>query len=198
MSGLFATLIAAIDGANARDPNFVSIDGAQEPAEFVYSKRMSAMLDRFAPDASELLKIAVRAQHIERWTSPRSAYPDGRIGYLRWRTDLKNFHAERTGQLMSANGYDEAKTHRIKSLIRKENLKYDAEVQTLEDVVCLVFLDDYLAEFVKKHDEVKVIDILRKTWGKMSPKARTAALELKLPRDMSELISRALRLQTKQ
>jgi uncharacterized protein DUF4202 len=198
MSGLFASLIAAIDGANAGDPNFVSIDGAKEPAEFVYSKRMSAMLDRFAPDASELLKIAVRAQHIERWTSPRSAYPDGRIGYLRWRTDLKNFHAERTGQFMSANGYDEAKTHRVKSLIRKDNLKYDAEVQTLEDVVCLVFLEDYLAEFVKKHDEVKVIDILRKTWGKMSPKAQTAALELKLPKDMSELISRALRPQTEQ
>jgi hypothetical protein len=192
MNDRLASIITAIDQANARDPNSVSLEGAKEPAEFVYSKRMSAMLDRFAPEASEFLKIAARAQHIERWTSARSAYPDGRIGYLRWRTDLKNYHAERTGELMLASGYGEAEIARVKALIRKEKLKYDSDAQTLEDVVCLVFLEDYLAEFSEKHDEAKVIDILRKTWGKMSAKAQATATGMRFPVATSRLISRAL------
>lgn len=192
MNDRLASVIAAIDQANSRDPNSVAVGGAKEPAELVYSRRMSGMLERFAPEASELLKIATRAQHIERWTSPRSAYPDGRIGYLRWRTDLKNYHAERAGQLMSACGYGDAEIARVKALIRKEKLKYDADAQALEDVVCLVFLEDYLTEFAGKHDEAKVIDILRKTWGKMSAKAQAAALKLKLTKQMSGLIGRAL------
>ena len=193
MSDRLADIIAAIDGLNTRDPSSVVVNGAKEPSELAYSRRMSAMLNRFVPEASENLKIAARAQHIERWTSPRSAYADGRIGYLRWRTDLKSYHAERTGQLMSACGYEEAEIARVKSLIRKEKLKYDPEAQSLEDVVCLVFLADYLSDFAKKHDESKVIDILRKTWVKMSAQAQAAALELKLPKDMRDLVERALR-----
>jgi hypothetical protein len=192
MKHRLARVIAEIDQANAHDPNAISVGGAEEPAELVYSRRMSAMLERFAPEASELLKIAAHAQHIERWTSPRSAYPDGRIGYLRWRNDLKNYHAERTGQLMSACGYGDAEIARVKALIKKEKLKYDADAQALEDVVCLVFLEDYLGEFAGKHDEAKVIDILRKTWVKMSPKAQAAALKLKLTKQMSDVVSRAL------
>jgi hypothetical protein len=198
MSDRLAAVIAAIDSVNGRDPNTVVVNGTKEPSELVYSRRMTAMLDRFAPEASEQLKIATRAQHIERWASPRSAYVDGRIGYLRWRTDLKNFHAERTGQLMSVCGYGEAEIARVQSLIRKEKLKYDAESQTLEDIVCLVFLEDYLADFAKKHDETKVVDILRKTWGKMSAKAQAAALELKLQQGMRDLVGRALRTQAEQ
>lgn len=193
MSDRLAGVIAAIDGVNARDPNSVVVNGATEPSELVYSRRMSAMLNRFAPEASVHLKIAARAQHIERWTSARSAYADGRIGYLRWRTDLKNYHAERTGQLMSACGYEKVEIAHVKSLIRKDKLKYDPEAQTLEDVVCLVFLEDYLSDFAKKHDESKVIDILRKTWVKMSVQAQAAALELKLPKEMRGLLERALR-----
>src|SRR5687768_14925388 len=129
MSDRLAGVIAAIDGVNARDPNSVVVNGATEPSELVYSRRMSAMLNRFAPEASVHLKIAARAQHIERWTSARSAYAEGRIGYLRWRTDLKNYHAERTGQLMSACGYEKVEIARVKSLIRKDKLKYGPEAQ---------------------------------------------------------------------
>ena len=150
------------------------------------------MLDRMFQDASDMLKIAARGQHIERWTSPRSSYPEGRVGYLRWRTDMKNYHAHRAGKLMAACGYDSETVARTQSLIRKERLKYDAEAQALEDVTCLVFLEDYLADFALKHGEAQVIDILRKTWMKMSPKGQSAALKLKLPRAARELLDRAL------
>lgn len=193
MSDPLATVIAAIDDANARDPHSIAVNGAKEPSELVYSRRLSAMLERLYPDASDLLKIAARAQHIERWTSPRSAYPNGRIGYLRWRTDLKNYHADRTAQLMSQCGFAEADIARVQSLIRKERLKYDAEAQVLEDVVCLVFLEDYLADFASKHAEAKVVDILRKTWSKMSSRAQAAAVKLGLPEAMGKLVRRALK-----
>ncbi len=192
MNVRFAQVIAAIDAANAPDPNQMTVDGRQEPSEIIYSRRMSAMLDRMFPDASEMLKIAARAQHVERWTSPRSSYPESRVGYLRWRTDLQKYHAVRAGQLMAECGYDSEAIARTQSLIRKERLKYDAEAQALEDVICLVFLEDYFADFAPKHDEAQVIDILRKTWIKMSPKGQSAALELELPRSARELLDRAL------
>jgi hypothetical protein len=193
MSERFVRVLEAIDAANSFDPNWVTVDGLKQPAEVAYSRRMSALLDRIYPDASELLKIAARAQHIERWKTPRSAYDEGRIGYLRWRTDLKNYHALRTGELMAACGYEGEAIARTQSLIRKERLKYDAEAQALEDVICLVFLEDYFADFASKHDDAKVIDILRKTWIKMSPKAQHAALELKLPPPAHGLLELALR-----
>jgi hypothetical protein len=128
----------------------------------------------------------------ERWQSPRSSYPEGRIGYLRWRTDLQKHHAARAGQLMAECGYDSEAIARTQALLRKERLKYDAEAQALEDVVCLVFLEHYLADFAAKHDEAQVIAILRKTWIKMSAKGQSAALELALPRSARQLLDRAL------
>jgi hypothetical protein len=192
MNDRFGKILTAIDAANSLDPNQAMADGGLQPSEVVYSRRMSAMLDRIYPQASELLKIAARAQHIERWTSPRSSYPEGRLGYLRWRSDLKNHHAARAGELMAACGYDEAAVARTQSLIRKERLKYDAEAQALEDIVCLVFLEDYFADFAPKHEEAKVIDILRKSWKKMSPAGQAAALKLALPPAARELLARAL------
>jgi hypothetical protein len=192
MSERFVRVLEAIDAANSFDPNCITVDGLQQPSEVAYSRRMSVMLDRLYPDASELLKIAARAQHIERWKTPRSTYDEGRIGYLRWRTDLKNYHALRTGELMVACGYEGEAIARTQSLIRKERLKYDAEAQALEDVICLVFLEDYFADFASKHDDAKVIDILRKTWIKMSPKAQQAALDLKLPAPAQSLLERAI------
>jgi hypothetical protein len=192
MSERFARALEAIDAANSFDPNGVTVNDRRQPAEVVYSRRMSGMLDRIYPDASELLKIATRGQHIERWKTPRSTYDQGRIGYLRWRTDLKNYHALRTGELMAACGYEREAITRTQSLIRKERLKYDTEAQALEDVICLVFLEDYFSDFASKHDDTKVIDILRKTWIKMSPKAQQAALELKLPAPAQTLLERAL------
>src|SRR5271166_713208 len=133
----FAAVIAHIDAANARDPNRVEIDGRLEPAELVYGRRMSETLARIAPDASEHLRIAARGQHIERWTSPRKNYPEGRAGYLRWRKHLQEFHATRVGEIMAAAGYQTDDIARVRSLIRKERLKSDADAQLLEDVVCV-------------------------------------------------------------
>lgn len=192
MEDRFGAVVAAIDSANSQDPNRVDVGGRSEPVELAYGRRMSRMLDRFRPEASEALKIAARAQHIERWTSSRETYPEGRVGYLRWRTDLKNYHAQRAGELMKDCGYSSEMIARVQSLIRKERLKYDTEAQALEDVICLVFLEDYFMNFAQKHAEEKVIDILRKTWTKMSEEGQTAALTLALSPAAQELLTRAL------
>jgi hypothetical protein len=192
MNDRFAQVIAAIDSANDSDPSQVTVDGRRDPSEVVYSRRMSAMLDRIFPDASEMLKIAARAQHIERWRSPRSLYPEGRIGYLRWRTGLQKYHAVRVGQLMAECGYD-SEAVAPHAIARPQGaVEIRCRAQTLEDVICLVFLESYFTEFASKHDEAQVIGILRKTWIKMSPKGQSAALELKLPRSARELLDRAL------
>src|SRR2546429_8753974 len=130
-------VIAAIDAANENDPNTIEVDGRRQPAELVYGRRMNATLARMAPTASEPLRIAVRGQHIERWTSPRQRYPEGRVGYLRWRKDLQDFHARRIAEIMAAAGYDPDAIARVGALVRKERLKADAEAQMLEDVACI-------------------------------------------------------------
>ncbi len=184
--------IARIDAANAEDPNREFVDGAARPKEVVYAERMTGWLERLAPNASEALRIAARAQHIERWTMPRAEFPDGREGYLRWRTTLAKFHAERTAAIIAEVGYDKSVIDRVKGLLRKHRLKTDPEVQMLEDVACLVFLESYFADFSKQHDEAKIIGILQKTWAKMSPKGHDAALALDMPDDARALVEKAL------
>ena len=184
--------ITRIDAANAEDPNREFVDGAARPKEVVYAERMTGWLERLAPNASEALRIAARAQHIERWTMPRAEFPDGREGYLRWRTTLAKFHAERTAAIIAEVGYDKSVIDRVKGLLRKHRLKTDPEVQMLEDVACLVFLESYFADFSKQHDEAKVIGILQKTWAKMSPKGHDAALALDMPDDARALVEKAL------
>src|SRR5262245_41587408 len=130
-------VIAAIDAANARDPNKIAVGGELQPAELVYGRRMSETLARMAPHASEPLRIAARGQHIERWTSPRASYAAGRVGYLKWRKDLQGFHARRIGEIMVAAGYDAGGVERVGALIRKERLKSDADAQMIEDVACV-------------------------------------------------------------
>lgn len=192
MTARFDRAIRLIDEANAADPNHVTVDGAARPAELVYTERMTAALERFDPDASEHLKIAARGQHIERWTSPRKDYDDGRIGYLKWRKELKDYHAKRLGEIMAEAGYGADDIARVQSLVKKERMKQDVEAQTLEDVVCLVFLEGYFADFAKKHEDGKVVDILRKTWPKMSDRGRAAALNLNMPDDARRLVEQAL------
>jgi hypothetical protein len=153
---------------------------------------MSATLARLAPAASEALRIAARGQHIERWTSPRRRYPEGRVGYLRWRKDLQDFHARRIAEIMAAAGYDPDAVARVGVLIRKERLKSDAEVQMLEDVACIVFLEHYLGDFLRKTDEDKLAGILAKTWSKMSPLGREAAAKLALPPPVPTLLEQGL------
>jgi len=179
----------AIDAANARDPTHE----AGEPAEFLYGRRMSEALAAFAPDASEPLQIAVRGQHIERWLSPRRAYPEGKAGYFAWRNAAKKRHAERLGQIMAACGYDEAAIARVGALARKEQLRSDGEAQTLEDVACLVFLRYYAARFAAKHPGEKVLDILVKTQRKMSPRGRAAGLDFGFPAPVLALYLQGLR-----
>jgi Domain of unknown function (DUF4202) len=198
-TGRLARVLEAIDAANARDPHLEhdTGTGSPAPAALLYGRRMSATLDAFAPSASEALAIAARGQHIERWTSPRGSYPVGRVGYLRWRTDLKAYHARRLAEIMAAQGYDEAMIARVGALVRKERLKQDPEAQTLEDVACLVFLKHYLPDFAAGKaevpvDEDKLADILAKTWHKMSPNGQAAAAALPLPPRIPTLLAAGL------
>lgn len=186
------TAYAAIDTANAEDPNVIEVDGRTRPAELVYGERMTRALARLYPDASEALKLAVRAQHIRRWTVPRASYPMDRPGYLRWRNDLKRKHAEWTGAILAEHGYTADEIARVGSLIRKENLKRDAEAQALEDIASIVFLEHYAADFAPKHDAEKIAGILAKTLAKMSDRGRAAAVELPLPPALHDLIAKTL------
>lgn len=188
----FHAAITRFDAANSEDPRKESVDGKDIPRELAYARRMSAWLDRLAPDASEPLKLAARCQHIRRWSIPRGDYPMGKAGYYQWRTTLAKFHAETAGKILKDAGYDEATIARVQSLVRKERLQIDPETQLLEDVICLVFLENYFAGFARQHDEEKLIGIARKTWKKMSERGRQAALRLKLAPEIQALVAKAL------
>ena len=180
------------DALNAADPNTEFVEGRPQPKELAYARRMTAWLHRLESSASVALQLAARGQHLMRWHIPRDQFPQDRAGYLRWRTTLYDFHADRAAEVLRDVGFDAATVDRVRALIRKQNLKTDPEAQTLEDVICLVFLENYFAEFARDHDEEKLIRILRKTWKKMSPRGHAAALSLKLGPRESELITRAL------
>ena len=184
--------LAEFDAFNSQDPNIEIVDGKETPKELIYSQRMTKQLHKFLPNASEALQLAVRSQHICRWKIPRSDYPMDRQGYKKWRLDLAVFHGETAGEIMVANGYDEQLVQRVKDLLLKRSLKRDDEVQALEDVVCLVFLEFYLDDFATKHDEAKLIDIIQKTWNKMSEAGHAAALKLTLSNAMLGLVTKAL------
>ena len=188
----FREAIARFDAANAEDPNRVSDAGRDVPAELLYAQRMTAWLDRLYPDASEHLRLAARAQHLRRWVIPRETYPMDRAGYLRWRTDLYAFHADEAEKVLRDVRYDPETIARVRSLLRKEKLKADPEMQALEDVICLVFLENELASFSARQDEQKMLRILRRTWAKMSPRGQKAALKLELRPDARALLEKAL------
>jgi hypothetical protein len=192
LSNLFSDAVARIDRANANDPNSALQDGVARPKELVYGERMSDWLSRIAPDASEALQLACRAQHIQRWQIPRSQYPQDREGYRAWRTELARFHADQAGAIMRAAGYDQTMVARVGALVRKEKYKTDPEAQTLEDVACLVFLEHHLADFASHKDEAKLIAILQKTWRKMSPQGQHAALKIDFPQAARVLLDKAL------
>lgn len=187
-----ARAFAAIDAVNAKDPVRVELGGHSDSRARLYGCRMSEILTRFAPDASELLRIAARAQHVERWIVPRNSYPEGRMGYLQWRKDLQQHHAIRAGGIMRDAGYGESDIERVGSLLRKERLKSDRETQILEDVICLVFLEYEAAGFIAGHDDGKVIGILAKTARKMSDRGLEAAAKLDLDGRLSRLLALAL------
>ncbi len=194
----FEDAIAAFDKANAEDPHKEIADGKEYPKELLYARRMSEMQERYAPEASEAVKLAVRAQHIQRWKVPRDTYPMDRQGYLQWRTGLYKFHAETAGRLMQEAGYDDAMIERVRAIVSKKGLKVNPETQLMEDIVDLVFIEHYMTGFAGQHpeyDEAKWIEIIRKTWQKMSSRAHDFALagKIKLPEPLVPLILKAVK-----
>jgi len=197
MTKQFDIAIELIDAANSEDPNEVVINDKDWPKELLYSHYMSDMLHRYRPDADEAMKLAVRAQHIQRWKSPRDAYPMDRKGYHQWRTGLYTFHAETVAALLTKAGYDNDFIERVKQAVGKKSLKSNPDTQLIEDIAGLVFIEHYMLEFAQKHpeyDEEKWLDIIRKTWRKMSDQAHQFALagHIALPEPLVPLIQKAV------
>lgn len=190
--------VALIDAANAEDPRMdIDASGKAVPRELLYGQRMAEMIGRYALEADEVQKLAVRAQHIQRWRTPRDSYPMTRDGYMQWRTGLYKFHAETCGRLMQEAGYDEAAIERAKQAVGKRGLKVNPDTQMLEDVADLVFIEHYMLGFAGQkadYSEEKWLDIIRKTWKKMSERAHAFALsgQLKLPEPLVPLITKAI------
>lgn len=184
MSDRLIHAFAAIDAANAADPTLMD----DQPAALLYGQRMTAEVAKLFPDASDILQIAARGQHIERWLLPRTDYPDGREGYLNWRREQARRHAARVGQIMRDAGYSDADADRVGVLLRKEGIKRDADVQALEDVICFAFLRHYFADFAIDKEPDHLLKIVEKTARKMSAKGRAKALqEFSLPQPFAAL-----------
>ena len=188
----FAAALRRFDEANSRDPNLETANGVSHPRELLYAQRLTDWVLRLAPDASEALRLAARCQHICRWESPRDSHPMTRAGYLKWRADLKKFHAEKSGAILRETGYDEDAIQRVQDLNLKKHFPADAETRTLEDALCLVFLEFQLADLAAKTAEDKTINALQKSWGKMTEAARVKALKLNYGEREKKLIEQAL------
>jgi hypothetical protein len=188
----FREAIRRFDEANSADPNTVVVDGKPVPYELFYALRLTEWVQRLSPNASPALLLAARCQHICRWVIPRGSYPMTRPGYLKWRTDLKQFHAKKSAEILTESGCSPELVTRVQELNLKKNLGQDAELQILEDALCLVTLQYQLTDLVRKTDPDKMVGILQKTWKKMSSRAREEALQLSYPEDQKGLLSRAL------
>lgn len=195
---LFAQAVELMDAANNEDPNVDKDQSGKEwPKELLYSHRMADMIERYKPDADYVNQLAVRGQHIQRWKSPRDAYPMDRKGYHQWRKQLYTFHANTTADLMEKAGFDETSLERVKKAIGKIGIKVNEDTQLLEDIAGLVFIEHYMLAFAEKHPEYteeKWIDIIRKTWNKMSSDAHEFALsgKLTLPEALIPLIQKSV------
>lgn len=188
----FQHAIALFDQANSKDPNTELCDGKSHPKELLYAERMTEVLQSFEPNASEAVQLAARCQHICRWERSRDSYEMNRTGYLLWRQELKKYHAQKAREILEKVGYTEAIIARVSFLVQKKQLKRDPETQLLEDVICLVFLRFYFDPFAAKYSEEKLIDIIQKTWRKMSEKAHQAALKIPFSKPSFALIAKAL------
>lgn len=179
------------DAYNANDPNQETFKGESHPKELLYAQRMTERLSAFSPNAPEHVQLAARSQHIGRWEIPRNAYPMDRKGYLQWRNAEKFHHADIADRILQSCRYDEAMIEKVKFLLLKKELHTNADTQLLEDVVCLVFIEHYLEEFTAKHEDDKVVDILRKTLKKMSPQAIDEAVRIPVSAKIKKLIQYA-------
>jgi hypothetical protein len=192
MSTPLEKALSAIDAAHALDPTKVTINNTEIPYELHYAQKCTSYLSKRHPSASEPLRLAIRAQHFRRWEIPRSSYPMTRPGYHAWRTFLKKRQASLVAQICLDSGFSVEDSERVGALIRKEDLKEDEETQVLEDVACLVFLDDQFEAFEKEHDEEKILGIVRKTWGKMTERGHELALEMDMGDRPREVVAKAL------
>ncbi|MCJ1435013.1 hypothetical protein MMC27_004383 [Xylographa pallens] len=185
--------LSAIDAAHALDPTIIDTPSGPVPYELHYARQMTSYLTLRCPSAPPTLQLAIRAQHFRRWEVPRDSYPATKPGYFAWRTYLKKRQAEQAAQLCRDAGFSPAEAERVAALIRKEDLKGDAETQVLEDVASLVFLDDQFEEFERRlGDEEKMVGILRRTWAKMSEEGRGMALGMEMGENAKRLVGRAL------
>ncbi len=194
---LFTKAIELIDKANSEDPNQVTVNGECWSKELLYSHRMTGMLERYKADTDDMMKISVRSQHIKRWKSDRKEYPMNRKGYHQWRTSLYTFHANTVGLLLEETGYDDDFIDRVKRAVAKKSIKTNEDTMLVEDVAALVFIEYYMLPFVERHPdytEEKWIDIIQKTWRKMTEQAHLFALSgsVKLPESLIPLIQKAV------
>lgn len=188
----FARAIAAIDAANAGDPNRIRVRGIERPKERAHAELVSEWVRRLRADPPQTLLLAARAHHIRRWTIPRSSYPDGRTGYLRWRRALHDVHCAEARRILAGEGYDSATISRVEEIIRKQDLKNDTDAQALEDALCLVFLETQFHDLAARLEEGKIVDVVRKTLRKMSADGKRLALEIEMPPEDRALLERAL------
>lgn len=188
----FDEALRRFDAENARDPNREQVGASAEPRELVYSRWLTAWVLRLCPSASEELRLAARSQHLCRWMLPRESYPRTRAGYLRWREELKKFHAQKAGEILNQIGYPQEIIDRVQSLNLKHGFPQDPETRVLEDALCLVFLEHQFAELVRKTPEAKMLNVLKKTWEKMTPLAQSLVAKLSLEPKEKELLAKAL------
>jgi hypothetical protein len=189
MNDRFQTALRRFDEENARDPNLEN----GQPRELLYAERLTGWVIKLSPGAGEALRLAARSQHICRWQSPRENYPATRAGYLKWRADLKKFHAEKSGAILREAGYDESTIRQVRDLNLKQNFPADPECRVLEDALCLVFLEFQFAALAAKSDEEKMVNAVRKSWAKMTDAARAEALKLPFGPREKKLVEQALK-----
>ena len=187
----FKTALRRFDEENARDPNVELVAGKPQPRELVYAQWLTDWVLRLCPQASEVLRLAARCQHLCRWMIPRNAFPMTRAGYLQWRTDLKKFHAQKAGEILHEVGYDTETIRRVQALNLKRNFPSDPESQVLEDALCLVFLEHQFADLAAKSSDDKMVNALQKSWKKMSPAGQAEALKLTYAPREKALLDRA-------
>jgi hypothetical protein len=184
--------LAAIDAANADDPNTIEVGGVVRPKELAHAELMTAWIERLVEHPTDAQRLAARAHHLRRWASPRDSYPEGRAGYLRWRKDQARRQAGEVAAILGHCGYDEATVDRVQAIVTKTGLKQDPEVQAHEDALCLVFLQTQLLELAEQLGPGKAVEVLAKTLRKMSPRGRSEALELDLTPAARSALEQAL------